>query len=133
MAVSRQKHTTRGVVAQARAFLVAADIVAVAYLGAPVDYSVMREGPYKNWSLRRAAQHVSCPVPTEPPDGRILVAYWFCAKEQDEPIEDVQIVRHKLAYLAAIGDNVFYFSYPKCGLALKGREVCLRIRMLYVR
>ena len=27
------------------------------------------------------------------PDGRILVPYWFCAKEQDEPIEDVQIVR----------------------------------------
>ena len=34
------------------------------------------------------------PVPTELPDGRIFVAYWFCAKEQDEPIEDVQIVRH---------------------------------------
>ena len=94
MTVSRQKHTTRGVVAQARAFLAAAEIVAAAYPGAPVDYSVMREGPYKDWSLRRAAQHVSCPVPTELPDGRILVAYWFCAKEQNEPIENVQIVRH---------------------------------------
>ena len=33
-------------------------------------------------------------MPTELPDGRIFVAYWFCAKEQDEPIEEVQIVRH---------------------------------------
>ncbi len=29
---------------------------------------------------------------TELSDGRIFVAYWFCANE--EPIEEVQIVRH---------------------------------------
>ena len=33
-------------------------------------------------------------MPTELPDGRIFVAYWFCAKDQDEPIEEVQVVRH---------------------------------------
>ncbi len=33
-------------------------------------------------------------MPTELPDGRIFAAYWFCAKDQDEPIEEVQIVRH---------------------------------------
>ena len=33
-------------------------------------------------------------VLTELEDGRIFVAYWFCAKDQEEPIEEVQIVRH---------------------------------------
>ena len=33
-------------------------------------------------------------MPTELPDGRIFLAYWFCAKDQEEPIEEVQIVRH---------------------------------------
>ena len=33
-------------------------------------------------------------VLTELSDGRIFTAYWFCAKDQDEPIEEVQIVRH---------------------------------------
>ena len=33
-------------------------------------------------------------MPTELPDGRVFVAYWFFAKEQEEPIEEVQIVRH---------------------------------------
>ena len=33
-------------------------------------------------------------VLTELSDGRIFVANWFCAKEQDEPIEEVQIDRH---------------------------------------
>ena len=33
-------------------------------------------------------------VLTELNDGRIFVAYWFCAKDQEEPIEEAQIVRH---------------------------------------
>ena len=33
-------------------------------------------------------------VLTELNDGRIFVAYWFCAKDQDEPIEEVQMIRH---------------------------------------
>ncbi len=33
-------------------------------------------------------------VLTELNDGRIFVAYWFCAKDQDEPVEETQIVRH---------------------------------------
>ncbi len=30
-------------------------------------------------------------MPTELPDSRIFAAYWFCTKEQDDPIEEVQI------------------------------------------
>ena len=33
-------------------------------------------------------------VLTELEDGRIFVAYWFCSKDQEEPIQEVSIVRH---------------------------------------
>ena len=42
-------------------------------------------------------------MPTELPDGRIFVAYWFCAKEQEQPIEEVQIVRHIAGSFFKIG------------------------------
>ena len=32
-------------------------------------------------------------VRTELGDGRIFVAYWFCAKDQDEPIEEDRFAR----------------------------------------
>ena len=33
-------------------------------------------------------------VLTELNDGRIFTAYWFGAKDQDEPVEESQVVRH---------------------------------------
>ncbi len=33
-------------------------------------------------------------VLTELPDGRIFTAYWFCAKDQEEPIQEPEVIRH---------------------------------------
>ena len=33
-------------------------------------------------------------VLTELPDGRIFVAYWFCAKDQEEPVHEAAVILH---------------------------------------